>query len=67
MSMTLRIEGEDDAALTRIAKAAGISKNEAALRAIRESAERVSRETLLEAALADTLSRYSSTLKRLGE
>lgn len=67
MSMTLRIEGEDDAALTRIAKAAGISKNEAALRAIRESAERVSRETLFEAALADTLSRYSNTLKRLGE
>ncbi len=67
MSMTLRIDGEDDAALTALAALQGISKNEAALRAIRESAASVNRENLLEAALADTLSRYSSTLERLGE
>jgi len=67
MSMTLRIDGEDDACLTALAASQGISKNEAALRAIRESAARVNREDLLDAALADTLARYSSTLKRLGE
>jgi len=67
MSMTLRIDGEDDAGLTALATSQGISKNEAALRAIRESAARANREDLLDAALADTLSRYSSTLKRLGE
>jgi hypothetical protein len=67
MSMTLRLTDEQDAALTRLAKAEGISKNEAALRAILERVERVDRSELLEAALADTLSRYSSTLKRLAE
>ncbi len=67
MPMTLRLTDEVDAALTRLAKAGGVSKNEAALRAILEHAARVDRDELLEAALADTLSRYSSTLKRLGE
>lgn len=67
MSMTLRLTDEADAALTRLAKAEGVSKNEAALRAITAEDSRVQRESLLEAALSDTISRYSSTLKRLGE
>jgi predicted transcriptional regulator len=65
--MTLRLTDEADAALTRLAKAQGISKNEAALRAIIDREARIDREELLESALADTLSRYSSSLKRLGE
>jgi hypothetical protein len=67
MSMTLRLTDEADAALSRLAKAEGVSKNEAALRAITAEDTRVQRESLLEAALSDTISRYSSTLKRLGE
>lgn len=67
MTMTLRLDAEDDAELTALAKAQGISKNEAATRAIRESAARLNRESLLEAALSDTLNRYSDTLRRLGE
>lgn len=67
MSMTLRLTDEADAALSRLAKAEGVSKNEAALRAITAEDARVQRESLLEAALSDTISRYSSTLKRLGE
>lgn len=65
--MTLRLTAEADAALTRLAKAQGVSKNEAALRAIIEREARVGREELLESALADTLTRYGSSLKRLGE
>lgn len=65
--MTLRLTDEADAALSRLAKAEGVSKNEAALRAITAEDARVQRESLLEAALSDTISRYSSTLKRLGE
>lgn len=65
--MTLRLTAEADAALTRIAKAQGVSKNEAAIRAIVDHAADIEREELVGAALADTLSRYSSTLKRLGE
>jgi hypothetical protein len=53
--------------LKRLAKAQGVSKNEAAVRAILDHAADVEREELIEAAMADTLSRYSSTLKRLGE
>jgi predicted transcriptional regulator len=67
MSMTLRLSAEADAALKRLAKAQGVSKNEAAVRAILDHAADVEREELIEAAMADTLSRYSSTLKRLGE
>lgn len=67
MSMTLRLTDEADEALTIMANAEGISKNEAALRAILDRAARVNREKLLEAALADTVARYGNTLKRLGE
>lgn len=67
MSMTLRLSPEAEAALVRIAKAEGISKNEAALRAIIERDILINREVLLDAAIADTMARYSSTLKRLGE
>lgn len=67
MSMTLRLTDEQDAALTKLAKAEGVSKNEAALRAILDKASRTSREQLVATALDDTLNRYASTLKRLGE
>jgi predicted transcriptional regulator len=67
MSMTLRLDDEHDAALTALAKAEGVSKNEAALRAIVDKLERLSRESVVETALQDTITRYASTLKRLGE
>lgn len=67
MSMTLRLSDEAEAALTRLAAAEGISKNEAAQRAILERAKSNTREDLVTAALDDTMARYESTLKRLGE
>lgn len=36
MAMTLRLSDSDDAALTALAQAEGVSKQEAAVRAIRE-------------------------------
>ncbi len=65
--MTLRLTDEQDAALTRLANAQGISKNEAAARAIERQLSETERERDFVAALDDTLARYPSTIKRLGE
>ncbi len=65
--MTLRLTDEQDAALTRLADAQGISKNEAAARAIERQLSETERERDFVAALDDTLARYPSTIKRLGE
>ncbi|WP_311209119.1 MULTISPECIES: CopG family transcriptional regulator [unclassified Aeromicrobium] len=67
MAMTLRLTDEQDAALTRLANAQGISKNEAAARAIERQLSETERERDFVAALDDTLARYPSTIKRLGE
>lgn len=65
--MTLRLDDEQDAALTDLARAQGVSKNEAALRAIRDAADRQRRHTVVESAIDDTVTRYARTLERLGE
>lgn len=67
MAMTLRLTDEQDAALTALAKAQGISKNEAAVRAIRRQLDETDQERSFVAALDDTIARYPSTIKRLGE
>ncbi len=65
--MTLRLTDEQDAALTALAKAQGISKNEAAVRAIRRQLDESTAEDAFVSALDDTLARYPSTIRRLGE
>lgn len=65
--MTLRLTDEQDAALTALANAQGISKNEAAARAIQRQLEESTLERDFVAALDDTITRYPSTIKRLGE
>lgn len=65
--MTLRLDDADDAALAALAQAHGISKNEAALRAIREARRRAEDERALDLAITDTLTRYPDTIRRLGE
>lgn len=65
--MTLRLDDEQDAELTALAVSQGVSKNEAALRAIRAAADRERRAALLDTAITDTASRYATTLERLGE
>lgn len=65
--MTLRLTDEQDAALTALANAHGISKNEAAARAIDESAARVTREDEVRRLTRETIERYGSLLDRLAQ
>jgi uncharacterized protein (DUF1778 family) len=66
--MTLRLTDEDDALLAELAQAwGGISKQQAALRAIREqAAQHAQRQTVL-ALTAGVQERYAEALRRLGE
>ncbi len=65
--MTLRLTEEQDAALAALAEAEGVSKNEAAVRAIVERLTATHAEQEFVAAIDDTIKRYPSTIRRLGE
>lgn len=65
--MTLRLTEEQDAALTRLANAQGISKNEAAVRAIETLAEGISREDEIRRLTDDIVERYKPLLDRLAQ
>lgn len=67
MAMTLRLTPEDDAALTQLAEANGISKQEAAVRAIREAQARQGRRARLGELSATARSRYGDLLDRLAQ
>lgn len=67
MSMTLRLTDEADAALTRLAQTAGISKNEAALRAILERDSNDVRRDEIRRMTDDIVERYGPLLDRLAE
>lgn len=67
MSMTLRLTDEQDRALTALAEAEGVSKNEAAIRAILERAQRDVRRELIQRATDDAVKRYGSLLDRLAQ
>ncbi len=63
--MTLRPAPHDEAALARLARQWGVSKQQAALRAIREAAARLDEDVL---ALSDVLAAEDAeALRRLGE
>lgn len=64
--MTLRTDDELDAALTRLAELQGVSKQEAARRAILEAAERRGHRSRVDAITADVLVEYADALHRLG-
>lgn len=64
--MTLRLSDEQDSALDALARADGVSKQEAAVRAITEAAaRRVHEETVRELSLT-ARTRYADLLERLG-
>lgn len=65
--MTLRLSDEDDATLSALAESEGISKNEAALRAIRERAERMSRDDEVRRLTREAIDRYGPLLDRLAQ
>lgn len=65
MAMNLRITEEQDAKLTELAKSQGVSKNEAAARAIEESWARRHHEAQVRALTRSATQRYGSLLDRL--
>lgn len=65
--MTLRLTDEQDAALTALAAAQGISKNEAAVRAIADSARRLDSETDVRRIVRDIIAEDGPLLDRLAQ
>ncbi|TWS23088.1 ribbon-helix-helix protein, CopG family [Tsukamurella sputi] len=67
MAMTLRLTDDDDAALTALAEAEGVSKQEAALRAIREKSAQIDRDAQVRRLTRDAVARYGPLLDRLAQ
>lgn len=67
MAMTLRLRPEDERALTALAEAEGVSKQEATVRAIREAAARRQHESRVKELSAAATERYADVLDRLGQ
>jgi hypothetical protein len=67
MAMTLRTTEDDDRLIDELARAEGVSKHEAVLRAVRETAERVRHHEAVDDAARRTMDRYGDLLRRLGE
>lgn len=67
MAMTLRLTAEDEQALTLLAEAEGVSKQEATVRAIHEAASRRLRQDKVTALSAAARDRYADLLDRLGQ
>lgn len=65
--MTLRLSPEQDRALTELARAQRVSKQEAAVRAILETAERTVRPARVAGLSAQARDRYADLLERLGQ
>jgi hypothetical protein len=67
MAMTLRLTEEQDATLTRLAEMSGISKQQAAARAIEEAMDNRSRDAKFEAAYERLIKRHSGLLDDLSK
>jgi predicted transcriptional regulator len=67
MSMTLRLTDDQDRILTELARAQGISKNEAALRAIAAEHRRTDRQQEIRRLTADAIEEYGPLLDRLAQ
>ncbi len=67
MAMTLRLTDQDAEELRARAERDGTSMQDVALTAVRTYLHDKDRQSVFEAALADTLVRYRTTIKRLGE
>lgn len=66
MAMTLRLTKEDEQALTLLAEAQGISRQEATVRAIRDAAARHVHEDRVHELSVRARARYVVVLDRLG-
>lgn len=65
--MTLRLSEEDTQMLRQRAEQDGVSMQDVARTAVQEYLRHRDRRELLDSAIQDTLTRYSDTLRRLGE
>ena len=65
--MTLRLTPEDEQALTLLAEAEGVSKQEATVRAIHEAVSRRLRRDTVATLSAAARERYAALLDRLGQ
>lgn len=65
--MTLRLTEEQERALAALAEAEGVSKREAAARAITEKAARVSREADIRSHARESIGKYTPLLDRLAQ
>lgn len=66
MAMTLRLTAEQERALTALAEADGLSKQEATVRAITEAAARRGHQATVWDISANARHRYADLLDRLG-
>ncbi|GAA4416611.1 CopG family transcriptional regulator [Actinokineospora soli] len=67
MAMTLRLTDEQERALARLAEADGVSKHEAVVRAITETAARRTQADEVRDASEVARARYASLLDRLAQ
>lgn len=67
MAMTLRLDPDDEQVLEDLARAQGVSKHEAATRAIRDAGSRRLHESRVSELSASARERYADVLRRLGE
>ena len=65
--MTLRLSPDDEQALTLLAEADGVSKQEATVRAIHEAASRRLRQDKIHTLSTNARQRYADLLTRLGQ
>ncbi len=66
MAMTLRTDEELERALSELAEAEGVSKQEAVRRAVLEKRDRTARRSRVDAIARDVIVEYAEALDRLG-
>jgi predicted transcriptional regulator len=66
MAMTLRTDDELDAALTALAEAEGISRQEVIRRAVLDRRDRAGHRARVDAIATDAIVEYAEALERLG-
>ena len=67
MAMNLRLTDAQDEALAALAEVEGVSKNEAAVRAILDRAARLTRNDRVRELARETIAEYDVLLQRLGK
>ncbi|MDO5629977.1 MAG: CopG family transcriptional regulator [Mobilicoccus sp.] len=67
MAMTLRLTEEQDARLTALAQAQGLSKHATLLRLIDTASERAARQQWIDRNMDDVLERDAELLRRLAQ